>query len=98
MTAPARPLTDQFDIESALTELKEKSHAEIEKEAAYRWTSRSLAASQLYKETGGREWDLLQADFGHEGMEHAAVVEDDGATLKIVETALKKARSDSYGA
>lgn len=83
-----------FDIEAALKELKEKDEDQIEQETAYKWASRSIACFQMYNETKMLRCLLAAENYGHEAIEHAALVQDKGKTLKTIEAKLDKAREE----
>jgi hypothetical protein len=72
-----------IDVESAKEELQKKSLDEIQRETAYKWASRALAA---------RELQLLNDhnEYVHEALEHAALVEDDGTFLLEIKKELTK--------
>ena len=77
-----------FDIQAALTEVQTKTHVQIERETAYKWASRAIACYILTQQADDQDplrWFLDAEDFRHEAVEHAAMSEDNGATLKRVE-------------
>jgi hypothetical protein len=69
-------LTEVFNVEEARSELREKSHKDIERETADKWAGRAAAAYQLAEETGDTDWLRRADDFRHEALEHAAMSED----------------------
>lgn len=85
-------MSDKFDIDAALKEVKEKEIEEIEKETSYKWASRSCACFQLYKETELLKWLLNAEEYANEAIEHGALVKDGGKTLGIVEKEIDKNR------
>lgn len=68
-----------LDVEKRLKELKEFSHEEIQKEAAYAWASRACAAFQYATEAQDYQehikWLIQFEDYKHEALEHAALIE-----------------------
>lgn len=69
------------DLEAARKELKEKSLDQIQKETAYKWASRALAARELFDQD--QQFILDYNEYVHEALEHAALVEDDGFFSEI---------------
>lgn len=64
------------DLEAARKELNEKSLEQIQKETAYKWASRALAARELFDQD--QQFILDYNEYVHEALEHAALVEEDG--------------------
>jgi hypothetical protein len=80
----------EFDIESAIKEVQDKTEQEIEIETAYKWASRSCACYELYEDTKLLKWLLKAEEFKNEALEHAALAKDSGRTLKVVEDEMDK--------
>ena len=80
------------ELKTALAEVQEKSPEQIESDTAKKWAARALACYQLYRETSLGVWLLRAEDYGHEAIEHAALVRDEGATLREVEILLANRR------
>jgi hypothetical protein len=70
-----------IDIESALKELKTKTLDTIQRETAYKWASRALAAQKLFGTDN--QFMLDYNEYVHEALEHAALVEDEKFFLEI---------------
>jgi hypothetical protein len=71
-----------LDVPKALQELQKKDLRTIESETAYTWASRALASRQFYRQTNDMRWLLLEYEFGHEAIEHAAFAQP-GLTEEI---------------
>lgn len=71
----------KLDVEGAFREVQEKSDREIESDTAHKWAARAIACFQLHQSTGELRWFLRGNDYRHEAIEHAALVEDGGATM-----------------
>ncbi len=82
----------QFDVESALKEVQEKTEEQVESETAFKWASRCIACFQLYKKTEKLKWYIQALHYRDEALEHAALVKDDGKVLKTVESEMDKFR------
>jgi hypothetical protein len=74
------------DIKEAIEEVKSKDKKTIEKETANKWANRAIACLIIAKENkkDRLKWADLADDFRHEAMEHSALADDDGKTLKEV--------------
>jgi hypothetical protein len=70
-----------IDIESAKKEITSKSLDTIQKETAYKWASRALAAKEFFQVNP--QFMLDYNEYVHEALEHAALVEEDGFFQKI---------------
>jgi hypothetical protein len=89
-----------LDIDAALAELEEKDHLDIERETAYKWASRAIAAYSVAAEAdlapGERvNWMLDANDYEREAVEHAA---DDHHLLDEVMLAMTEAKQRALGA
>lgn len=82
----------KLDIEGALAEVQEKSDQEIESETAHKWAARAIACFQLHRATGELRWFLRGNDYRHEAIEHAALVEDGGATMLALTAEVDRVR------
>lgn len=82
----------KLDIEAALAEVQEKSEQQIESETAHKWAARAIACFQLHHTTGELRWLLRGNDNRHEALEHAALVEDGGATMLALSQEMDHAR------
>jgi len=82
-----------FDVATALKEVQTKSDAQIELETALKWGSRSIACYQLYKQTQMPSWFVRAEDYRHEALEHAALVQDFGASVRSIQSALDRYRT-----
>jgi hypothetical protein len=64
-------------LQNALAELQQKTLRQIQRETAYTWSYRALAAYQLYQRTanakGKMRWLLDSQEYAHEALEHAAL-------------------------
>jgi len=80
-----------FDVRGALEEVLTKSEGLIQRETAYKWASRAIACYTLYAENQELHWALRAEEYRHEAIEHAAVAEDDCATLSFIEQKMKAA-------
>lgn len=85
----------KLDVRKALLELVQKTDSEIETETAYTWTARACAALQIASLSEDEEVKNHFIDWAdrleHEGLEHAALVKDYGATVGECQRAV-----DSY--
>jgi hypothetical protein len=81
-----------FDVQAALTEVQARSDREIEIETAYKWGSRAIACYLLYMQSKDMRWLLRAKSFQDEAIEHAAMAEDLGATLKTIESMIGQVR------
>jgi hypothetical protein len=86
-----------LDIKTSLAEIQQKSLTEIQRETAEKWCARSLAAYMLFHEHGDTTWYLDAEEYRHEALEHAALIEDDGATFREVMSVVNKARAEAMG-
>ena len=77
-----------LDVEKAKQEILQKTHEQIETEAAYTWASRACAAFEFalsardFKEY--LYWLELYNDFKHEAIEHSALVEKSSKLLSTI--------------
>ena len=70
------------DVSEAEQELQQKTKEDIQRETAFKWAARCIAAWRLGKKDDAD-------DYYHEAIEHAALVEDDCITLKAVRDFMK---------
>ena len=70
-----------LNIKDAITELQEKSLDSIQRETAYKWASRAMAALELAHTN--EQYLLDYSEYQHEALEHAALVEDEAFFLEI---------------
>lgn len=67
--------TAGFDIEKADKEISAKPLHQIQKDTAYTWGSRGIAAYKKYLDTKKLPWLFDGDEYYHESVEHAALVE-----------------------
>lgn len=77
-----------FSTATAATELVQKTAAQIQIDASYRWAGRAVMAYRIYHETGDPMVRDQAVEYAHEALEHAAVALDNGQTLRLVEGAI----------
>ena len=70
-----------LDVASAIKEITEKSLDTIQRETAYKWASRALAAKELFSEN--EQYILDYNEYLHEALEHAALVDDETFFMEI---------------
>jgi hypothetical protein len=70
-----------IDVEAAKKEITTKSLNTIQKETAYKWASRAMAAKEMF--SFNSQFMLDYNEYVHEALEHAALVEDEGFFLEI---------------
>lgn len=68
-------------IEEAKQELLKKSLDDIQRETAYKWASRALAARAMFEQN--QQFMLDYHEYMHEALEHAALVEDGEFFMEI---------------
>lgn len=73
-----------MDVAAALTEVQEKTQAEIEAETARAWGARAVACFLLFKTTGRTDWFMRAEHYRGEALEHAAMVDDNGLTVQTI--------------
>lgn len=78
----------KFDVDGAKKEIRQKDGAAIERDTAFKWASRSMAAYELFNETKDLKWLLRAEDYFGESREHAAKAADEGKTLISIEKAV----------
>lgn len=72
-------------IAEARAELQVKSREQVERETAYKWAARAIAAYQLW--SGGSGDPVFYRDvviYSEEALEHAAHADETGAALRSV--------------
>lgn len=83
----------ELNVAKALEEVQGKTTEEINRDTAYTWGSRAVACFELAaKATNEKEKDDLvarAADFRHEALEHAALVEDGGKLVGEIQRLVK---------
>lgn len=77
-------------VEEARAEILQKPRVAIEEETARKWAARAVAASILFKETGGHRWLHDALDYAHEACEHAAFADQTGQTLQSVRAFIRQ--------
>lgn len=89
-----------LNLEAAQKELSEKSYIDIQMETAWKWASRAVVAYQASidgKNTPEKlGWYLQGVEYGHEAIEHAALVEDKGKVLNDIQSNLEKYSGKAY--
>lgn len=79
-----------LDLRTAMEEILSKTDKELELETAMKWAARSIACFKLFDETNDYKW-LLRADgYQQEALEHAALVRDEGESVREIETAINE--------
>lgn len=71
-------------LDAARLEIAQKSRSTIEEETAFKWAARSIAAYALYLDTRQTRWLIDCAGYAHEALEHAAVADSTGTTIRRV--------------
>lgn len=69
-----------IDLEEARKEITSKTLDQIQRETAYKWASRALAAKEMFDQ---QQFMLDYNEYLHEALEHAALVEDESFFLEI---------------
>lgn len=70
-----------IDLDSARKEIREKTLDQIQRETAYKWASRALAAREMFEDD--QQFILDYAEYTHEALEHAALVDDESFFQEI---------------
>ena len=91
-----------LNIKEAKEELTNKSYKDIQTETAYKWSSRAIACYEFQMETSNKKeklmWWTLGVEYQAEGIEHAALTEDNAILIAKLEKELidyhKKAQKD----
>ena len=85
-----------FDIAGAMKEVQSKDDKTLDRETADKWASRAMAVFILAAKEKNDKKRAKLLDWGddlkHEALEHAALAEDQGKTVKKVELAMKRYR------
>lgn len=71
-------------LAEARLEIQRKTRGQIEKDTAYKWAARSVAAYFLYSERDDPKWLADASDYFHEAIEHAALADESGEILYAV--------------
>lgn len=77
-----------LDIRNAREEVLTKTDADLELETAVKWAGRSIACYKLFDSTNDMKWLLRAESYYQEALEHAALVRDEGESLREVEAAM----------
>lgn len=77
----------------AMQEIATKSAAAIERASALKWADYALAARALHRRTKEAQYARRAEDYRHEALEHAALAEDGGKTLRRIERLLARKES-----
>ena len=89
-----------LDVQSAIKELKQKNHAQIEFESALRWGSLAIAAYTLSSAAADKEKRISLysdgEDYANEAREHAAQVGDEGRLLEYLNKEIDGARQKAF--
>lgn len=89
-----------LNIEAAKEELSEKSFVDIQIDTAWKWASRAAVAYEASVEAQDRAeklgWYLQGVEYGHEAIEHSALVEDKGKILAEIQSSLEDYSSKAY--
>lgn len=86
-----------LDIKKAIDELRTKSEEEIERQTAYTWASRAIAAYVLASKEPDPEkklyWTHYGMDLRHEALEHSALYGDEGKLVEKLQKQIDRFRS-----
>jgi hypothetical protein len=80
-------------LRAARQEVAKKSDRQIELETAQKWAARALACFERAAKTSGAaavEWKRRAEDYRHEALEHAALMQDGGKTVGVLERELNR--------
>jgi hypothetical protein len=72
-------------LDDARRELAQKSRSQIEAETAYKWAARAVAAYERFlQDRRVLRWLNDCQEYAHEAVEHAALADSTGDTLRAV--------------
>lgn len=70
---------------NAEREVSTKKAADIERETAQKWAARAVACHRKWLKTGKQIWLIRAERYRDEALEHAAMVEDHGKTVAVIQ-------------
>jgi hypothetical protein len=71
-------------LEEARLELSQKTLKDIERDTAWKWAARAVAAFQLWNEKGAPELYRDSLTYWGESLEHAVFADETGETVRAV--------------
>ncbi len=74
----------------ALQEVRSTTRKQIEHATAVKWAARAIACKAIFLETGDQKWLEWADDCRHEALEHAALKQDHGVTVGLVEAEINR--------
>lgn len=89
-----------LNVQAAILELKQKTKAQVEFEAALRWGSFAIAAYMLSERSADKAERISRfsegEDYNTEAREHAAQVGDEGRLLEYLNKEIDSARQKAF--